>query len=149
MPDGLPAVGRASSAGNRDRMRYSGYADPSSNTASYDPIWTNGPDSVSALGDSACGTCSRTGSASRTLNWTELHPRVRLSVESNDGRLVVSESEVDLLHGVVKHGTLVAATRALRIPYRTARSRLQVLEGSLGVRLFETASAAPVADGVV
>lgn len=80
---------------------------------------------------------------SQVINWSELRPRVRLSIESRDRRVVVSESLVDLLQAVVEHRSVVAAARALRIPYRTARYRLEGMETRLGVRFFETSSGGP------
>src|SRR5919204_6640230 len=69
-----------------------------------------------------------------------MRPRLKLWIETRDGRVALSEWRVGLLRAVDEHGSLVAAAKALRIPHRTAWQRVQEMESSLGVRLLETAS---------
>src|SRR5919204_3931137 len=69
-----------------------------------------------------------------------MRPRLKLWIETRDGRVALSEWRVGLLRAVDEHGSLVAAAKALRIPHRTAWQRIQEMESSLGVRLLETVS---------
>ena len=65
---------------------------------------------------------------------------LKVWIETEDGRVALSEWRVMLLEAVAEHGSLVAAARALGVPHRTAWQRIQEMELSLGVRLPETAS---------
>ena len=67
-----------------------------------------------------------------------MRPRLKLWIETEDGRVALSEWRVGLLQAVGQHGSLVAAARSLGIPHRTAWQRIQEMESSLGVRLLET-----------
>jgi molybdate transport repressor ModE-like protein len=69
-----------------------------------------------------------------------LRPRLKVWIESDDGRVALSEWRVALLEAVREHGSLVAAARALGVPHRTAWQRVQEMEACLGVRLLETTS---------
>jgi molybdate transport repressor ModE-like protein len=69
-----------------------------------------------------------------------MRPRLKLWIETEDGRVALSEWRVTLLQAVAEHGSLVAAARSLGVPHRTAWQRVQEMEGSLGVRLLETVS---------
>jgi molybdate transport repressor ModE-like protein len=69
-----------------------------------------------------------------------MRPRLKVWIESEDGRVALSEWRVSLLLAVAKHGSLVAAARAMGVPHRTAWQRIQEMELSLGVRLLETVS---------
>ena len=69
-----------------------------------------------------------------------LRPRLKVWIESEDGRVALSEWRVALLEAVDQHGSLVAAARALGVPHRTAWQRVQEMETCLGVRLLETTS---------
>ena len=69
-----------------------------------------------------------------------MRPRVKLWIETDDGRVALSEWRVTLLQAVAQHGSLVAAARSLGVPHRTAWQRIQEMEFSLGVRLLDTAS---------
>lgn len=69
-----------------------------------------------------------------------MRARLKVWIESDDGRVALSEWRVRLLEGVAEHGSLVAAARALGIPHRTAWQRIREMEGCLGVRLLETTS---------
>jgi molybdate transport system regulatory protein len=66
--------------------------------------------------------------------------RLKLWIESEDGRVALSEWRVGLLEAVAEHGSLVAAARALGVPHRTAWQRVQEMEACLGMRLLETTS---------
>jgi molybdate transport system regulatory protein len=69
-----------------------------------------------------------------------MRPRLKVWIESADGRVALSDWRVALLEAVGQHGSLVAAARALDIPHRTAWQRIQEMESCLGVRLLETSS---------
>jgi molybdate transport system regulatory protein len=69
-----------------------------------------------------------------------MRPRLKVWIETEDGRVGLSEWRVGLLRAVDEHGSLVAAAKALGIPHRTAWQRIQQMESSLGVRLVETVS---------
>lgn len=70
----------------------------------------------------------------------DMHARVKVWIETDDGHVALSEWRVSLLQAVAEHGSLVAAARALGVPHRTAWQRIQEMEACLGVRLLETAS---------
>jgi len=69
-----------------------------------------------------------------------MRPRLKVWIETEDGRVALSEWRVALLQAVAEHGSLVAAARSLGVPHRTAWQRIQEMETSLGVRLLETVS---------
>jgi molybdate transport system regulatory protein len=69
-----------------------------------------------------------------------MRPRLKVWIETDDGRVALSEWRVMLLQAVAEHGSLVAAARTLGVPHRTAWQRVQEMEASLGVRLLETTS---------
>ncbi len=69
-----------------------------------------------------------------------MRPRLKVWIETEDGRVALSEWRVGLLRAVAEHGSLVAAARSLGIPHRTAWQRVQEMESTLGVRLLETIS---------
>ena len=69
-----------------------------------------------------------------------MRPRLKVWIETDDGRVALSEWRVGLLQAVATHGSLVAAARALGVPHRTAWQRIQEMESSLGVRLLDTTS---------
>ena len=67
-------------------------------------------------------------------------PRLKVWIETEDGRVALSEWRVGLLRAVDEHGSLVAAAKALGIPHRTAWQRIQEMESALDVRLLDTVS---------
>ncbi len=69
-----------------------------------------------------------------------MRPRLKVWIETEDGRVALSEWRVMLLQAVAEHGSLVAAARSLGVPHRTAWQRIQEMESSLGVQLLETIS---------
>src|SRR5262249_61608696 len=69
-----------------------------------------------------------------------MRPRLKVWIETEDGRVALSEWRVGLLQAVAEHGSLVAAARALGVPHRTAWQRIQEMESTLGVRLLDTTS---------
>jgi molybdate transport system regulatory protein len=69
-----------------------------------------------------------------------MRPRLKVWLETDDGRVALSEWRVGLLQAVAEYGSLVAAAKALEIPHRTAWQRIQEMETCLGVRLLETTS---------
>jgi molybdate transport system regulatory protein len=72
-----------------------------------------------------------------------VRPRLKVWIETEDGRVALSEWRVTLLQAVAEHGSLVAAAKALGVPHRTAWQRIQEMEAALGVRLLETVSGGP------
>ena len=69
-----------------------------------------------------------------------MRPRLKVWIETEDGRVALSEWRVGLLRAVDEHGSLVGAAKALGIPHRTAWQRIQQMELALGVRLLDTLS---------
>jgi molybdate transport system regulatory protein len=69
-----------------------------------------------------------------------MRPRLKVWIETDDGRVALSEWRVMLLLAVAEQGSLVAAARALGVPHRTAWQRIQEMEATLGVRLLDTVS---------
>jgi molybdate transport system regulatory protein len=69
-----------------------------------------------------------------------MRARLKVWIETDDGRVALSEWRVMLLEAVVEHGSLVAAARALEVPHRTAWQRVREMETCLGVQLLETTS---------
>jgi molybdate transport system regulatory protein len=69
-----------------------------------------------------------------------MRPRLKVWIEGQDGRVVLSEWRVPLLEAVERHGSLSAAARELGIPHRTAWQRVQEMEERLGAKLLETSS---------
>ncbi len=69
-----------------------------------------------------------------------MQARLKVWIECEDGRVALSDWRVALLEAVEKHGSLVAAARALGVPHRTAWQRIQEMESCLGMRLLDTTS---------
>lgn len=69
-----------------------------------------------------------------------MRPRLKVWLETDDGRVALSEWRVTLLRAVGEHGSLVAAARAMDVPHRTAWQRIQEMESALGMQLLETVS---------
>jgi molybdate transport system regulatory protein len=69
-----------------------------------------------------------------------MRARIKVWIETEDGRVALSDWRVGLLQAVARHGSLVAAAKAFGVPHRTAWQRIQEMEASLGVRLLETVS---------
>jgi molybdate transport system regulatory protein len=76
-----------------------------------------------------------------------MRPQLKVWIECQDGQVGLSDWRVALLEAVGKHGSLVAAARALGVPHRTAWQRIQEMEACLGVRLLETTSGGPGGGG--
>jgi molybdate transport system regulatory protein len=68
-----------------------------------------------------------------------LRPRSKVWLE-RDGRVAISEWRATLLDAVVETGSLAAAAARLRVPYRTAWTRLREVEAGLGFKVLETQS---------
>jgi molybdate transport system regulatory protein len=79
-------------------------------------------------------------SRASALDCFAMRPRLKVWIETDDGRVALSEWRVVLLQAVAEHGSLVAAARALGVPHRTAWQRVREMETVLGVRLVETTS---------
>ena len=69
-----------------------------------------------------------------------MQARVKVWIESQDGRVVLSEWRVALLEAVGRHGSLSAAARELGVPHRTAWQRVREMEDRLGVKLVQASS---------
>jgi molybdate transport system regulatory protein len=69
-----------------------------------------------------------------------MRPRLKVWIEGQDGRVVLSEWRVALLEAIGRYGSLSAAARELDIPQRTAWQRIREMEERLGTRLVETSS---------
>jgi molybdate transport repressor ModE-like protein len=69
-----------------------------------------------------------------------MRARLKVWIESEDGRVALSEWRVRLLEAVAEHGSLVAAAKSLGVPHRTAWQRIREMEACLGVQLLETTS---------
>jgi molybdate transport system regulatory protein len=71
---------------------------------------------------------------------TLMQARVKVWIEGQDGRVVLSEWRVALLEAVERHGSLSAAARELGVPHRTAWQRVREMEERLGTKLVEASS---------
>ncbi len=71
-----------------------------------------------------------------------VRPYTKLWVE-REGTVVLSTWRVELLEAVDRAGSLSAAARQLRVPYRTAWSRLKEMEQHLGMKLLERHAGGP------
>ena len=69
-----------------------------------------------------------------------MRPRLKVWLESEDGRVTLSEWRVGLLAAVARHGSLVAAARELGVPHRTAWQRVHEMEERLGAKLVQASS---------
>ena len=69
-----------------------------------------------------------------------MRPRLKVWIEGQDGRVLLSEWRVALLEAVGRHGSLSAAARELGVPHRTAWQRIHEMEERLGARLVEGSS---------
>jgi|ERR1051326_3069163 molybdate transport system regulatory protein len=76
-----------------------------------------------------------------------MQPRLKVWIEGQDGRVLLSEWRVALLEAVARHGSLSAAARELGVPHRTAWQRVREMEERLGTRLVETSSGGAVGGG--
>jgi len=66
-----------------------------------------------------------------------MRPRLKVWIEGQDGRVMLSEWRVALLEAVERHGSLSAAARELGVPHRTAWQRVREMEERLGTKLVE------------
>lgn len=69
-----------------------------------------------------------------------MRPRLKVWIEGQDGRVVLSEWRVALLEAVGRHGSLAAAAREMGVPHRTAWQRVREMEERLGTKLVEGSS---------
>jgi molybdate transport system regulatory protein len=65
---------------------------------------------------------------------------VKVWVDDDDGRVVLSAWRVALLVAIQEHGSLSAAARALHVPHRTAWQRVREMEQRVGRQLVQTTS---------
>ena len=65
---------------------------------------------------------------------------MKVWIEAQDGRVVLSEWRVALLEAVGRHGSLSAAARELGVPHRTAWQRVREMEERLGMKLVDASS---------
>jgi len=72
-----------------------------------------------------------------TMNQVEARAKIWFE---RGGKLVLSDWRVELLTAVGETGSLTRAAERLRVPYRTAWSKLKEIEEQLGIRLLETQS---------
>ncbi|HEX6513420.1 MAG TPA: LysR family transcriptional regulator [Chloroflexota bacterium] len=61
-------------------------------------------------------------------------------LETEDGRVALSDWRVDLLQAVDRYGSLAEAARQLGVPYKTAWYKLKEIEAGLGVALLHSSS---------
>jgi molybdate transport system regulatory protein len=66
--------------------------------------------------------------------------RCKVWLETEQGRVALSDWRVDLLAAVEKHGSLAEAARQLGVPYKTAWYKLKEMEAGLGEPLLVTSS---------
>ncbi len=69
-----------------------------------------------------------------------MRARLKVWLESDDGRVALSDWRVALLEAVDLHGSLVAAAREMGVPHRTAWQKVHDVEERLGVKLLHTTS---------
>jgi molybdate transport system regulatory protein len=66
--------------------------------------------------------------------------RSKVWVETDDGRVLISEFRAGLLDAVAEHGSVAEAARAIGLPYRTAWKKLGEMEAAVGAALIATES---------
>ncbi len=69
-----------------------------------------------------------------------MRARLKVWLESEDGRVALSDWRVALLEAVDRHGSLVAAAREMGVPHRTAWQKVHDVEQRLGMKLLHTSS---------
>ncbi len=69
-----------------------------------------------------------------------MRPRLKVWLESDDGRVALSDWRIALLEAVEQHGSLVAAAREMGVPHRTAWQKVHDIEQRLGLKLLRTSS---------
>lgn len=65
-----------------------------------------------------------------------LRVRTKVWIETDEGSVLISEFRAGLLAAVDQHGSVAAAARALRLPYRTAWKKLEEMQHAAGVALL-------------
>jgi molybdate transport system regulatory protein len=66
--------------------------------------------------------------------------RCKVWLETERGKVALSDWRVDLLAAIEAHGSLAEAARQLKVPYKTAWYKLKEMEDSLGEPLLVTSS---------
>ena len=61
----------------------------------------------------------------------------KIWVENDDGKLLVGEGRLKILHAILKTGSLSAAARELERSYRAVWGKVRATEDRLGVKLVE------------
>ena len=69
-----------------------------------------------------------------------MRPRLKVWIEADDGRVLLSEWRVALLEAIGRLGSLSAAARELGVPQRTAWQRIREMEERLGTKLVDGSS---------
>lgn len=77
---------------------------------------------------------------------TVLTPHCKIWLE-RDGQIALSDWRVELLELVQETGSLAAAAKRLKVPYRTAWYKLKDLEARWGIPLLVTASGGAAGGG--
>jgi len=67
-----------------------------------------------------------------------MEPKFNLWLEKND-KVVLSAWRVQLLETIEASGSISAAAKALKVPYRRAWEKVQEIEKGLGFKVVETA----------
>jgi molybdate transport system regulatory protein len=67
-----------------------------------------------------------------------MRPRLKLWLETDDGRIVFSDYRVQLLEQVAASGSLAEAAGAMGLSYRRAWGKIRELETNLGAKLVQS-----------
>ena len=72
-----------------------------------------------------------------------LGPRLKVWVESGNGKIVLSDYRVRLLEAVARTGSLADAATAMGLSYRRAWGKVREIEANLGVKLVQSVVGGP------
>jgi molybdate transport system regulatory protein len=67
-----------------------------------------------------------------------MEPRLKVWIESDEGKLLLSDYRVRLLEAVAATGSLAEAASDMGLSYRRAWGKLREIESNLGVKLVES-----------
>lgn len=72
-----------------------------------------------------------------------MEPRLKVWVESDEGKIVLSDYRVRLLETVAASGSLAEAASELGLSYRRAWGKIREIETNLGFKLVESVVGGP------
>ena len=72
-----------------------------------------------------------------------LEPKLKVWVESAEGRIVLSDYRVRLLEAIGRTGSLAEAATSMGLSYRRAWGKVREIEANLGVKLVQSVVGGP------